>query len=116
MTEPKWTRVTHCRNVPVHEGRSIKLGELELALFNLGGRFAAVENRCPHEGGPLCDGIVSGATVVCPLHGWRFDLETGFAVRASAPARVRTFPTRVEDGIVLVATAGDRIEPEEPAA
>ena len=35
-----------------------------------------IENRCPHKGGPLCDGIVSGTAVVCPLHGWRFDLDT----------------------------------------
>ena len=70
-----------------------------------------IENRCPHKGGPLCDGIVSGTTVVCPLHGWRFDLDTGLAVRASLPACVTTFPTRVEDGIILVdAGRGSRIE------
>ena len=95
----------------------MKLGGLEIALFNLGGRFVAVDNRCPHQGGPLCDGIVSGMHVVCPLHGWKFDLESGAPVQASRPGWVMTFPTRVQDGIVLVnIAAGSRIEPEEAAA
>ena len=97
-----WTRITHTENIPVREGRAVKVGELEIAIFNLNGRFLTIENRCPHKGGPLCDGIVSGTTVVCPLHGWRFDLESGMAVMASEPSCVATFSTRVEEGIVLV--------------
>ena len=117
ITKQNWARVTRTENIPLREGRSVKLGGVEIAIFNLGERFMAIENRCPHQGGPLCDGIVSGATVVCPLHGWGFDLVTGGAVRASLPACVTTFATRVEDGIVLVDMAsGSRIEPEEAAA
>jgi nitrite reductase (NADH) small subunit len=113
----KWTRITHAENIPVREGRSVKIGDVDLAIFNLEGRFVAIENQCPHKGGPLCDGIVSGTTVVCPLHGWRFDLETGVAVRASSPACLTIFPTRVEDGIVMVDVgAGSRIDSGEVAA
>ena len=112
-----WTRVTKTENIPLREGRPVTLGGIEIAIFNLGDRFAAIENQCPHQGGPLCDGIVSGAIVVCPLHGWRFDLDRGAAVRASLPACVTTFPTRVEDGIVLVnIAAGSRIDSEDLAA
>jgi nitrite reductase (NADH) small subunit len=100
--ERNWTRVTQAENIPPLEGRSVTVGEVEIAIFNLKDRFVAIENRCPHKGGPLCDGIVSGTAVVCPLHGWRFDLESGMAVRASLPACVTTFPTRVEQGIVVV--------------
>lgn len=113
----KWMRVTPAENIPPHEGRSVQVGGVELAIFNLKDRFVAIENRCPHQGGPLCDGIVSGATVVCPLHGWRFDLDSGAAIRASVPACVATFPTRVEDGIILVDVAGGyRIDSAESAA
>ena len=98
----KWTRVTRVENVPPREGRSVRLGDKEIAIFNVNGRFLAIENECPHKGGPLCDGIVSGATVVCPLHGRRFDLETGMAVRASEPSSVAVFPTRVEKGVILI--------------
>jgi nitrite reductase (NADH) small subunit len=115
--ERNWTRITRIENIPPREGRPVKIGDVELAIFNLNDRFVTIENQCPHKGGPLCDGIVSGTTVVCPLHGWRFDLDSGLAVRASLPACVTTFPTRVEDGIILVDVgAGSRIEPEETAA
>lgn len=117
MKPGNWTRITPVENIPPREGRSVALAGKNIAIFNVNGRFLTIENECPHQGGPLCDGIVSGATVVCPLHGWRFDLETGLAARASLPACVTTFPTRVEDGIVLVdVTAGRRFEPEDAAA
>jgi nitrite reductase (NADH) small subunit len=112
-----WTRVTPIENVPPFEGRSVRIGEKDVAIFNLKTRFVTIDNQCPHKGGPLCDGIVSSTTVVCPLHGWRFDLDTGLAVRAALPACVTTFPTRVEDGIILVdIDHGSRIESEETAA
>ncbi|MBV8847662.1 MAG: nitrite reductase small subunit NirD [Bryobacterales bacterium] len=112
-----WTKITPIENIPAREGRSVSLGGQELAIFNIDGRFLTIDNRCPHKGGPLCDGIVSGTTVVCPLHGWRFDLESGIASRASLPACITTYPTRVENGIVLVdVTAGSRIEIEGEAA
>lgn len=115
--EHNWTRITEVESIPPQEGRSVTVGGKELAIFNLGGRFATIENQCPHKAGPLCDGIVSGTVVVCPLHGWRFDLNSGMAVRASLPACVTTFPTRVEDGIVLVDVGrGRRLEPEEAVA
>jgi NAD(P)H-dependent nitrite reductase small subunit len=101
-----WTRVTSTTNVPPREGRAVRIGGREIAIFNLNGRFLTIENACPHRGGPLCDGIVSGTTVVCPLHGQRFDLETGMPVLASQDACLATFPTRVEDGVILVDLAG----------
>ena len=105
-----WTRITQIENIPPRQGRSVRLGAADVAIFNLDGRFLTIDNQCPHKGGPLCDGIVSGMTVVCPLHGWRIDLESGVAARASLPACVTTYPTQVEDGIVMVdLTAGSRI-------
>ena len=115
--ESRWTRIAPTASIPPQEGRAVTVAGAELAIFNLGERFVTISNQCPHQGGPLCDGIVSGAVVVCPLHGWRFDLNTGLAVRASLPACVETYPTRVEDGIILVdVAAARRIEPNEAVA
>jgi len=61
-----------------------------------------VDNACPHRGGPLCDGIVSGNTVTCPLHGYKISLETGHVVKPEVQVRVTAYPVRVEDGVVLV--------------
>src|SRR5688500_19956659 len=104
MTEIRWVRVTQQENIPPREGRPVLIAGRELALFNLGDRFLATENRCPHQGGPLCDGIVTATSVVCPLHAWKVNLETGAVERPAAGREhcVETFPTRVEDGIILI--------------
>jgi nitrite reductase (NADH) small subunit len=104
MTVIRWVRVTQQGNIPPREGRPVLIAGREIALFNLGDRFLATANRCPHQGGPLCDGIVTATSVVCPLHAWKVNLAHG-AVERPATAKdhcVETFPTRVEDGIVLV--------------
>jgi nitrite reductase (NADH) small subunit len=99
----KWIRVTQADNIPARQGRSVKLGSRELAIFNLGGGFRAVENRCPHRGGPLADGIVAGDDVICPLHNWRLSLDSGKVRQpGSEHACVLTFDTKVVDGIVMV--------------
>src|ERR671914_652232 len=105
MTKTHWIRITACQNIPPREGRAVIVGDREIAIFNLGDRFLAVDNRCPHRGGPLCDGIVTGASIVCPLHAWKVNLETGVVERPVSGSCVRTYPTRVEAGVVLVEVA-----------
>jgi nitrite reductase (NADH) small subunit len=107
-----WIRVTPVENVPPREGRAVLIGDREIALFNLGpstalgagDQFLATDNQCPHKGGPLCDGIVTGSSVVCPLHAWKVNLETGQVERPSHGKDhcVRTYRTRIEDGVVLI--------------
>lgn len=104
MNDLHWIRITTLDTLPLREGRPVMLAGRELALFNLGDRILATDNRCPHQGGPLCDGIVTGTAVVCPLHAWKIDLESGCVARppGHADAAVETYPTRVVDGVVLV--------------
>jgi nitrite reductase (NADH) small subunit len=98
-----WYRITCADNIPPREGRSVELGGIEIAIVNLGDRFAAVENRCPHKGGPLADGIVGGSVITCPLHNWRVCAESGRVVKPAEEGRcVRTFGVKVDNGIVMV--------------
>lgn len=98
-----WVRITDCRNIPLREGRAVQVAGRSVAIFNLGGRFLAVENRCPHKDGPLSEGILSGTTVVCPLHAWKVSLESGDVANANGGGRcVETFRTRIEAGVVLL--------------
>ena len=97
-----WFRVTTVDNIPLREGRAVRIGDDEIAIFNLGDRFVACENSCPHRGGPLADGIVSGSTVVCPLHAYKLCLDTGSVVKPDVCIRVDTFPVRVENCVILV--------------
>lgn len=96
-----WIRLTSCESIPLREGRAVEIAGREIAIFNLGERYLAIDNRCPHRSGPLADGIVSGNTVVCPLHAWKFSLETGAGANAASAANcVNTYPTRVENGLL----------------
>jgi nitrite reductase (NADH) small subunit len=118
-----WLRITEQENIPVREGRAITVGDREIAIFNLGARFVAMENRCPHRGGPLADGMVSATgeqvTVTCPLHNWRLSVDDGCVVKPSGEdaACVRTYPVIVKNGIVAVClTEGVAALAEETAA
>ena len=107
MNTPRWVRIASTESVPPREGRAVRVGEHEIALFNLGNRFLAVDNRCPHRGGPLADGIVAGGAIVCPLHAWKVCLESGTVQRpADAAACIRTYPAKVESDIVWIAIPG----------
>ncbi len=82
-------------------GTTIEVGQLEIALFNIGGTFYAVENTCCHRGGPVGEGDVVGAVVSCPWHGWRFNLDNG-ACLDSPGDRLRTYEVVVEGTAVRV--------------
>jgi nitrite reductase (NADH) small subunit len=106
----QWVRITEMENIPLREGRSVNVAGRQIAIFNLGDRFLAVDGRCPHKGGPLAEGIVTGTTVVCPLHAWKVDLESGAVQNSASPVPcIEAFPTRVEAGVVLIEV------PVEPA-
>jgi nitrite reductase (NADH) small subunit len=103
MSEGRWIRIATRDSVPLREGRAALIGDREIALFNLGDRYLAVDNRCPHRGGPLADGIVSAQTVVCPLHAWKVCLETGETERPrDERACVRTYATRLDEDTVWI--------------
>ena len=86
--------------IPRQGARVVKTAAGCVALFRTADdQLFALEDRCPHKGGPLSEGIVHGGQVTCPLHNWVFDLNTGLAQGADAGA-VRTYAVRVEDGRV----------------
>lgn len=102
----RWIEVGPCSDVPPREGRLVIIDGREIAVFNLGDRFTAMDNRCPHKGGPLSDGLVAGNAVVCPLHAWRINLESGVVERPCGGAdAVVTYPTRVEEGTLILEVA-----------
>jgi nitrite reductase/ring-hydroxylating ferredoxin subunit len=94
--------------LPPGSRRLIRVGSIEIAVFNVEGRVFAVNNVCPHRGGPLIRGTVQitpdGAQLRCPMHGWPFRLATGESVR---PGRATVYPVTVH---------GERIEIDIGAA
>ena len=75
-----FVRIGRSEDVPMLEGRTVTVGAHRIAIFRTHEGFHALAAACPHRGGPLGDGIVTGSCVTCPLHNWRFDLRTGAGV------------------------------------
>jgi nitrite reductase/ring-hydroxylating ferredoxin subunit len=72
-----------------------------IALFNVGGTFLALDGVCPHQGGPLGKGTLSGHIVTCPWHGWQFDVRTGENQITATICQPR-IPVQVENDQVTV--------------
>ena len=98
-------RIGRADEIPMLEGRSVLVGGRRIAVFRTPDGFRALDHACPHQGGPLSDGIVADRCVTCPLHGWRFDLLTGERLGGEGPA-LATYDVRERDGVLeLRATA-----------
>ena len=97
-----WFDIGTIDDIPLRGARCVKTPQGKIGVFRThDDRIFAIEDHCPHKGGPLTQGIVHGAAVSCPLHNWVFSLETGKALGADEGA-VKTIPVRVEDGRIAI--------------
>ncbi len=110
----KWIPVADTATLPIKEGRRVVCEDFELALFNLGDGYLAVDNRCPHKSGPLADGIVAGHAVFCPLHNWKIDLQTGCAL-TGGKGNVKVYPVKVVGEKVCIALEEGKISEQSSA-
>lgn len=102
MIEAAWTDVGALDQIPRRGARVVRTARGCVAVFRTADdRAFALEDRCPHKGGPLSQGIVHGTSVTCPLHNWIVSLETGEAQGADE-GRARPLPLRVENGRLLI--------------
>lgn len=93
--------VAKVHEVTEGDGLLVTAGGKELALFQLEGAWFALDNRCPHRGGPLAEGFAEDGCVTCPWHGWEIDLATG-AARHRPEATTATYPVRIDGDDVTV--------------
>jgi nitrite reductase (NADH) small subunit len=97
-----WIQIGKLEDIPRQGARVVKAAQGEIAVFrSVDDQVFALDNRCPHKGGPLAQGIVHGHRVTCPLHSWMIDLENGAAV-APDKGCARRYGTRVEDGMLYL--------------
>jgi NAD(P)H-dependent nitrite reductase small subunit len=98
---PTFIRACDASDVAPGTGKQLAVGGKDVAVFNVGGTFYAVDNTCPHRGGPLAEGEIEGCAVTCPWHAWTFDLKTGESM--TDELTVACYEVKVEGGAVLVA-------------
>ena len=109
--------VAEAGEIPPGGRKIVEVAGRSIGIFNLGGEFFALRNRCPHQGGPLCEGktwglaqarvpgeieyVRPGEILTCAWHGWEFDIRTGeFLVNPRIKAR--TYPVTVEEEAIYV--------------
>jgi nitrite reductase (NADH) small subunit len=103
--------------LPPGTSTTVKAFGTTVAVFNVEGQVFALSNHCPHHGGPLCHGRISGAVLpsqpyeyrygregrvlICPWHGWEFDIESGRTIFDPA-VRVKIYEARIEEGEIVL--------------
>ncbi len=94
-------KVARVEEIPAGQGKVVEIAGRKIALFNVGGKFHAVDNTCLHRGGPLGEGHVKDNVVSCPWHLWGYDVTTGLCT-ANPELKLETFPVKVEGEEILV--------------
>ncbi|MBI2297192.1 MAG: non-heme iron oxygenase ferredoxin subunit [Betaproteobacteria bacterium] len=99
----KFVKVATKSEIADQSAKLLEIGDKRIALFNVGGRFYALDDTCPHADGPLSEGSIEGEEVECPWHGSRFNIKTGEVTAPPAVESVARYNVRV---------TGDDIEVE----
>lgn len=98
---PDFRKALAKSQLPSGSARTVEIDGKAVALFNLDGEFYALDNACPHRGGPLGDGDIAGREVTCPWHAWTFDVPTGCGTHTASQAR--TYAVKIEGDDIWVA-------------
>ena len=102
VSTANWFDLGKLELIPKRGARTVKTARREIAVFRTANdEVFALENKCPHKGGPLSEGIVHGRKVVCPLHNWTISLEDGEATGADKGC-ARSFATKIENGRIFI--------------
>lgn len=104
----------------------VEIGNMSVGVYNVKGTYYAVRNRCPHSGGPVCEGVTSGLVrsdspgsyeytrrgeiIRCPWHGWEFDIKTGQSWFDPAKTKTKSYVTTVASREELSADDGEFLE------
>ena len=101
-TAGAYVTVARVGEIPPGGVKVLRIGDQEIAVFNVAGAYHAMDDICTHDGGPLAEGEIEGDVVICPRHGARFSIRTGAALSFPAVTPVDRYPVRVEGDDLLV--------------
>ncbi len=93
----QWITVAKNQDLPPGQRQCVEVQGHHIILFNQAGELFAIENMCPHAGLPLADGALANRMIICPYHGYCFDIKTGKNVDYEDDVPVKTFAIRVDN-------------------
>jgi nitrite reductase (NADH) small subunit len=97
-----YTKLTTRGELPAAgEAKEFELGGKTICVANLNGTITAMDNVCLHMGGPLGQGFIEGSKIVCPWHGWEYDLKTGEVVD-NPQSKLDVYPIKIDNGDVFI--------------
>ena len=97
-----YVSVARVGEIPPGGVKTMRVGDQEIAVFNLAGSYHVMDDVCTHDGGPLAEGIIAEHVIECPRHGARFDIRTGAVLGMPATQPVTTYPVRVHGDEIQV--------------
>ena len=95
------TKVASKSEIAPGTGKKVEVDGKEIAVFNIDGNFFAIDEMCPHRGGPLSEGSVEDGVVTCPWHGWEFNVKDG-TTPVNPSAKLNCYQVKIEGDDILV--------------
>lgn len=101
-----WLEIGRLEDIPRRAARVVKTARGDIAIFRtMDDQVFALDDKCPHKGGPLSQGIVQGESVTCPLHNWVISLRAGEAQGADQGC-TRAIAVKLQEGRILLSWPG----------
>lgn len=97
----EFIRVARTSEVPPGKIKKVVVSGREIALYNVSGNYYATTNICPHQGGPLDEGEMDGEAVICPWHGWMFNVTDGTTVM-NPRLKIQTYPVQIRGEDIFI--------------
>ncbi|HMJ49298.1 MAG TPA: non-heme iron oxygenase ferredoxin subunit [Burkholderiales bacterium] len=99
-----FVKVAKTKDLSPGQGKQVEVGEKTIAIFNVDGKYYAINDTCSHQGGPLSEGELNGKQVTCPWHGAVFDVTTGEVLGPPASENVLSYKVRVSGNDIEIET------------
>ena len=97
-----FVKVAQTNEIPAGQGKCVEVEGKRIAIFNVDGTYYAIDDVCPHQGGPLGEGELNGTIVTCPWHGWEYDVTSGINT-FDTELKQEQFQVKVDGNDILVA-------------
>jgi len=98
----QWFKVAKKSDIPIGKGKQFKINGIDVAVFNVNGKFYAIEAYCRHQDAPLVDGLLKGDVIECHMHRWHYNVTDGRLLDHLKGVRLNTYKVEVKGDDIYV--------------